>query len=359
MSRIVSALTIVCLAGLLLTVEAQVRTRDQGPLRVVVDASKDGGLWWFPQSENFNANQYHQGKAFGDFMRRQGWKVTELPRGQVITLDILRDVDVVIKPAAYFDYSEDEAVAYREAVRSGTRLLMVGSGATPDAVANIFGLQYENRNRFGPVEQWIPHALTANIECCSVAWSSLSELPPGAVALAWLEPLSANPHPVLVYLPYGNGYVVFAGGVLMSPYPNQLFSETLIKSVARYTPEELAQLPLGAPVMKPQRAELGPRLIAPAPGATLPQPESGEWRFDWDDVPGAKSYEIVVTGATAAFPLVLATTEMSEYIHRVNPGYIADHNLLGWGWRVRAQYQNGTWGPWSRTRRFNVKLRNQ
>src|ERR1044071_766954 len=100
----------------------------------------------------------------------------------------------------------------------------------------------------------------------------------------------------------------------MSPYPNQLFSETLIKAVGRYTPEEMAQLPLGAPVMKPQRAELGPRLTSPAPGATLPQPESGEWQFDWDDVPGARSYEIVVTGSTAAFPLLLVTTERSEYI---------------------------------------------
>ncbi len=356
MNRIVSALTIVCLAGLLLTVEAQVRNRHQGPLRVIVDASKDGGLWWFPQGQNFNANQYHQGKALGDFMRRQGWKVTELPRGQVITFDILRDVDLVIKPAAYFAYSEDEAFAYRQAVTSGTRLLMVGAGPNPDAVANTFGLQSEKRNHFGSVEQWIPHALTANIECCSVAWSSLSELPPGAVALAWLEPLSANPHPVLVYLPYGKGYVVFAGG---PPYPNQLFSETLIKAVARYTPEEMAQLPLGALVVKAERGEPGPRLIAPAPGTTLPQPESAEWRFDWDDIPGATSYEIVVVGATAAFPLVLATTERSEYVHRVNAGYIADHNLLGWGWRVRAQYQNGTWGQWSRTRRFNVKPRNQ
>ena len=65
-------------------------------LRVLIDASKDGGLWWFPQGRNgFDSNTHHQGKALADLMRSKGWEVIELGRGEVITVDKLRDVGVV------------------------------------------------------------------------------------------------------------------------------------------------------------------------------------------------------------------------------------------------------------------------
>jgi hypothetical protein len=100
--------------------------------------------------------------------------------------------------------------------------------------------------------------------------------------------------------------------------------------------------------------ELPPQLLEPIADAALPQPYAGEWRFDWEDIPGAKGYEIVVLGPAAVFPLVKRKTISSEHGVPVSEGYIAAHNLRGWSWRVRAQHADGTWGPWSNVRRFNI-----
>ena len=40
--------------------------------RVLVDASKDGGVWWFPQGGSFDPDAYHQGKPLADYSPRLG-----------------------------------------------------------------------------------------------------------------------------------------------------------------------------------------------------------------------------------------------------------------------------------------------
>jgi hypothetical protein len=59
-------------------------------------------------------------------MRSKGWEVIELGRGEVITVDKLRDVDVVVRIPAWSEYSSEEVVAYRDSVMGGTRLLLMG-----------------------------------------------------------------------------------------------------------------------------------------------------------------------------------------------------------------------------------------
>src|SRR5690349_15691468 len=40
--------------------------------QVLVDASRDGGDWWFPQGTTVDPNAPHQGKALADYLRSQG-----------------------------------------------------------------------------------------------------------------------------------------------------------------------------------------------------------------------------------------------------------------------------------------------
>jgi hypothetical protein len=109
----------------------------------------------------------------------------------------------------------------------------------------------------------------------------------------------------------------------------------------------------------PQTELQAPNLIDPIDGATLPQPDAGEWHFDWEDIPTVERYEIVVQGLAASFPVLHTETRLSQYTIPRKDAYIADRHLLGWGWRVRAKTQNGQWGKWSPLRRFNVSPRNQ
>ena len=128
MSSKIAKLTTLCLACLALIVipfetlqAAETSQAQKKPFRVLVDASKDGGLWWFPQGEGgiFDPRQPHQGKPLADLLRRQQWEVVELPRGDVITAEKLRDFDLIIKPPAYFSYTADEAMAYLNSIVAG------------------------------------------------------------------------------------------------------------------------------------------------------------------------------------------------------------------------------------------------
>ena len=109
----------------------------------------------------------------------------------------------------------------------------------------------------------------------------------------------------------------------------------------------------------------GPVLIEPANNADLPRPGDGEWRFDWEDVPGAEMYEVIFLGPSAHVPLGPVFTHKSEHTAgsrkprnadgRYKAAYIADHNLRGWSWKVRAKLSNGKWGAWSGERIYNVR----
>lgn len=358
-----SILLAVCVAGLLAIVNpgdmSYAQGRSDKPLRILIDASKDGGLWWFPQSKNFDPKQKHQGKIAADSLRGKGWEVIELPRGEVITVDTLRDVDVVVRVPAYFSYTAEELIAYQESVAAGTRVLLLCDGSRNDSLAQMFGLLFEPVSRFGSVRQWVPHPLTAQLQGKDLTWTSIDAAPPTAVLLAWLGQGETNPRPVLGYLTFGKGYVVFMGQALLSPDPKHSLAASLIHTLGHNTPEEIRQHSMTRQRVPEESLESLPRLLEPVPDATLPQLEIAEWRFDWEDDPAAASYELVVLGPTAVFPMVRTTTTSSDYVAPVRDGYIADHNLRGWGWRVRARYHNGAWGPWSRVRRFNVSPRSR
>ena len=355
MNSLIFRLISVCSLALLLSADVLA----QRAPRVLIDASKCGGLWWFPQGRTIDPSKFHQGKPVADSMRYRKWEVTELPRGEIVTFDRLRDADIVIRPPAEFGYTTDEIMAYHQSVTAGTKLLLIGGGTNNDAVAQFFGLRFETLTRFAPVRRWIPHPFTENIDSFSAAWAAISDAPPAAVVLAWLSREEDNPRPVLGYIPYGNGYVVFMSQSLISPGPSTAFNSNLINSLARYTPEEIKQFPINSPMFASESTGTPPLLREPVAGATLPQLESAEWRFDWDDVPGAQSYEIVILGPSAMFPLFHVTTTKSEFVAPIKRGYISDANLEGWSWRVRAQYKGTTWGPWTTARRFNVMRRTQ
>lgn len=78
-----------------------------------------------------------------------------------------------------------------------------------------------------------------------------------------------------------------------------------------------------------------------------------EWKFDWEDFPGATEYHIYVRGADATIPLVDDVVTTSEFIES-GTGYIADFNRIGWYWHVRAKV-DGSWTDWSETWTFDVE----
>jgi hypothetical protein len=320
-------------------------------VQILVDVSKDGGLWWSPQSPNtgFDPQRLHQGKAFADIMRDLGWEVVELPRGAFITADLLTRFDVIVKPQHFFEYAPEEIDAYEDAVSSGARLLLMGSAGASNPVAERFGIHFAGRNEIG---EWVAGdaSRSGTVEGLYVP---LTQLPPNAVTLASIG-LDEKAIPVFGYVPFLKGSVFCLGESLLQlrKHPartihvlSQLFedAETLQTTFPEYVVPPVAAPP--------------PELLLPVDGALLPQPNEGAWVFEWEETPDARAYQILVIGAKSLAPMVNTITSETRYVIPQRAGYIADRNGHEWSWRVRAQYKNGEWGQWTAPRTFGVLLR--
>lgn len=114
---------------------------------ILVDASKDGGVWWFPQaSPDFSESVDHQGKPLADYLRSLGYHVDELPRGAVITNELLAHYSKIIRAAAFFDYTDEEIDAYKNFMNKPGAILLFQdhlSYTTNDKLSEFLGLDFK------------------------------------------------------------------------------------------------------------------------------------------------------------------------------------------------------------------------
>ncbi len=132
---------------------------------ILVDASHDGGVWWFPQSEDFSATKDHQGKALADYLRSKGFDVDELPRGTIVTSDILIKYDKVIRAGKSGNYSESELKAYDEFLDKKSSLILISEflrNGARDELAERIGIPFVGFAR-GDVKVFADHPITKNV----------------------------------------------------------------------------------------------------------------------------------------------------------------------------------------------------
>lgn len=118
-----------------------------GEKSILIDASKDGGVWWFPQGNSgFNATLPHQGKALADYFKFRGYKVDEVPRGTVITAELLNGYTNVIRAGGFGNYSSAELAAYESFLSRSNSLLLLQDHLSyfpNDALSMRLGLHFE------------------------------------------------------------------------------------------------------------------------------------------------------------------------------------------------------------------------
>jgi Tol biopolymer transport system component len=121
--------------------------------RILVDASRDGGVWWYPQwaqEGGFNPTLDHQGKRLADYLRVRGYEVVELPRPFTITRELFASYDIVIRASGFGTYTRDEIEAYQSYVNAGGQLLLLGDhmmNLPADELALSFGLEFAGITR--------------------------------------------------------------------------------------------------------------------------------------------------------------------------------------------------------------------
>lgn len=143
------------------------------PRTVLVDPTHDGGTWWFPQtatSGGFKPELPHQGRALAEYLRAQGYTVTELARGATMSPSDMMSHAVIIRAGYYYDanhpgYTQadlDAYVAYAGCQRTLIVLAEYLRQGVRDALADALGFPLEG-NITGDIDSFTPHAITAGV----------------------------------------------------------------------------------------------------------------------------------------------------------------------------------------------------
>jgi thiol-disulfide isomerase/thioredoxin len=216
--------------------------------KIVVDASKDGGVWWFPQGEGrFDTAREHQGKRFADALKAQDWDVEEVVRGADIT-SRLQGAAIVIRANFAGNYQPSEVDAYRDFVNNGGSVLLLQGFVRPgdedrDAVAQAFGVRFAGTVRAARITRWSPSLVNGLLLRFGVG-SIVAETPASTVPLAYLD----NGKIVMGAVQFGKGKVLFAGtilGFLDAPAP---FTTRVVEELAsREAVSRLARASSSAP----------------------------------------------------------------------------------------------------------------
>jgi len=158
----------------------------EGAGRILVDASHDGGVWWFPQGFPFDPEAYHQGQALADGFRECGYTVDELGRGTVVTPSILGGYDIVIRAGKFGIYRESELDAYQGYVAREATLILLSEflreGGT-DPLAERLGLHFAG-SYTGTVTDLADHPITEGVASVPyIAGSALTAFDPSRVTV--------------------------------------------------------------------------------------------------------------------------------------------------------------------------------
>jgi hypothetical protein len=144
------------------------------PKSVLVDATHDGGVWWFPQAPSqpsgFNPDSAHQGGALANYLRAQGFTVTELGRGATMPADSMLTYATVIRASYYYDivrpgYSAADLAAYAAYTSCDRTLILLGEylrDGQKDDLAEAYGIALAGIET-GSISTFSAHALTAGV----------------------------------------------------------------------------------------------------------------------------------------------------------------------------------------------------
>jgi hypothetical protein len=161
--------------------------------KILIDASHDGGVWWFPQSPStgFDQNKWHQGQPFANHLREKGFEVDELGRGIELTEEMFFGYYIVIRANGFENYSKREIEVYSNIISRPLNMVFFTDHKKYDPVdeiAYLLGLEFKGI-AYGNIKTLTPHIITKNIS--SIVYNAGSVLTnlaenPDIEVLGWL-----------------------------------------------------------------------------------------------------------------------------------------------------------------------------
>jgi len=135
--------------------------------KIVIDASHDGGVWWFPQGDSgFDTQKPHQGQEFAEMLRSKGFEVTELGRGKELSEEMFFGSYIVLRAGGFESYTQKEVQVYSKLLDRGMNLAFFTDHKKfdpKDEIADLLGLKFQGIAN-GIIQNFEPHQITANLE---------------------------------------------------------------------------------------------------------------------------------------------------------------------------------------------------
>ena len=136
--------------------------------RIVIDASHDGGVWWFPQYEytGFDQGKAHQGKKFADMLREKGFRVDELGRDAELKEEHFFGYFIVIRVNGFQSYTPKELDVYTKLVKRGMNMVFFTDhkkNDREDELGDLLGLKFEGVAN-GTISKFSKHMITDNLK---------------------------------------------------------------------------------------------------------------------------------------------------------------------------------------------------
>ena len=136
-------------------------------ISILIDASHDGGAWWFPQTElnGFSPNVNHQGTLLANYLRQFGYCVDEMPRGLEVAPKLLQQYELVVRFGEFGTYADNELAAYDDYLANSKPLLLVSEHRENDAhdeLAEHLGLIFSGAVT-DVMTDITPHAITNGV----------------------------------------------------------------------------------------------------------------------------------------------------------------------------------------------------
>jgi len=158
---------------------------------VLVDASHDGGVWWFPQVAPFDTAQSHQGQELANTLRGKGYQVDELWRGEMVSRKQLLDYQIVIRAGAYGGYTRSELDAYEDFVACPRTLILLSEylrAGEHDGLAHRLGIVLSG-SVTGNITTFATDSITADVGSVTYLAGSVVDVEQSQSVrvLGWLE----------------------------------------------------------------------------------------------------------------------------------------------------------------------------
>ena len=217
--------------------------------RIVIDASHDGGVWWYPQYEGtgFDQSKPHQGKAFADMLRSKGFTVDELGRTEKLKEEHFMGYYIVFRLNGFQTYTQDELDVYAKLAKRGMNMVFFTDHKKfdpRDELGDMLGLEFKGLAR-GTVKKFTTHTITKNMVSLDYNGGSVlvnASQNPNIEILGWLgesefadlnfnetrDPGEPTGMPVMGILSYPKSKVFFMGDSNIFQFAPQPFIDNLL-----------------------------------------------------------------------------------------------------------------------------------